>query len=57
MNILHEYVLYNYINIHRACQIITHMSSIFNQKLRADPEQIFFGGGGMSEEYFDQFAS
>lgn len=56
MNILHEYVLYNYINIHRAYHIITHMSSIFNQKLRADPEQIFFWGG-MSEEYFDQFAS
>lgn len=59
MNILHEYVLYNYINIHRACQIITHMYSIFNQKLRADPEQnLFWGGGeGVSEEYFDQFAS
>lgn len=59
MNILHEHVLFKLYKYPKERARLLHICTRFLIKnfARIQNRLFFLGGGGMSEEYFDQFAS
>lgn len=59
MNILHEHVLFKLYKYPKERARLLHICTRFLIKnfARIQNRLFFWGGGGMSEEYFDQFAS